>query len=293
MSGEIIQLSDTMSLIFEVMDLAVASVGDMGSSSVQGKSGDLFVIPHPSTLKPATVSRCGMIYMEPVRVGWRPLAKSWLQARANLTTAHVDFLMALFDQTIDPCTQFVRKECKEIGPTNDIGLFKSLVNILQTTIGDMPTPPVELTKDVADAVELRLEYRFYFALIWSVGGVLDAASRTRFDQFLRGQMQSQGRRAVFPKDGQVYDFVFKYDFMQYGQRSKSTTETSSDAAAWIRWVDTIEENPVISPQIKFSEITIPTKDTARYNFLMDLLIPNGMPFLFVGPTGRRRSGPTR
>jgi len=52
-SGEIIKLTDSMTMMFEVADLAVAS--------------------------PATVSRCGMVYVEPAVLGLQPFVQSWVQ----------------------------------------------------------------------------------------------------------------------------------------------------------------------------------------------------------------------
>ena len=51
-SGEIIKLTQKMTMMFEVEDLLEAS--------------------------PATVSRCGMVYVTPEKLGWEPLLSKWV-----------------------------------------------------------------------------------------------------------------------------------------------------------------------------------------------------------------------
>ena len=56
-NGQRIKLRPQMRILFEVQDLAVAS--------------------------PATVSRCGMVYVAKEDVGWKPFVYSWLQKRED------------------------------------------------------------------------------------------------------------------------------------------------------------------------------------------------------------------
>ncbi len=51
-NGQRIKLRGQMRILFEVQDLAVAS--------------------------PATVSRCGMVYLTPDELGWKPFVKTWV-----------------------------------------------------------------------------------------------------------------------------------------------------------------------------------------------------------------------
>jgi dynein heavy chain, axonemal len=52
-NGQRIKMPEACTMLFEVNDLRVAS--------------------------PATVSRCGMVYLEPVHLGWEPLLQTWFE----------------------------------------------------------------------------------------------------------------------------------------------------------------------------------------------------------------------
>ena len=98
-SGQIIQLSSRMKMMFEVADLAVAS--------------------------PATVSRCGMVYMEPESMGLSPLVSSWLNTLPEKVKGSkfiVMQLQKLYDELIDDACYYVRKNCPELVVTVDNNL---------------------------------------------------------------------------------------------------------------------------------------------------------------------------
>ncbi|XP_071816044.1 dynein axonemal heavy chain 12-like isoform X3 [Apostichopus japonicus] len=252
MSGEIIQMSPPMSLIFEAMDLSQAS--------------------------PATVSRCGMIYLEPSNLGWRPVLKSWINDLPEMLKAESALINALFDWLLEPCLVYLRKNLKEYVPTMNNSLARSLMSFIRMFLDD--------NLDKADAKTLKtwIISTFLFSLVWSVGCTTDNKGRVKFDTFLRDVLNNKSEDNPFPAqvgnkldvplppEGLVYDYM--YDFKGRGK--------------WIHWNETIK-NAEIGQGRKVQEIIIPTMDTARYTYLMDICIRHKRGIMFVGPTGTGKS----
>lgn len=73
---------------------------------------------------PATVSRCGMIFMEPKLLGWRPLKESYLQTlEKTLLPEQIELLDEVMEWLIPACLNFINHECKMFVQTSDIHLF--------------------------------------------------------------------------------------------------------------------------------------------------------------------------
>ncbi|KAG2500939.1 hypothetical protein HYH03_000764 [Edaphochlamys debaryana] len=269
-SGEIIAMQGLMNMIFEVQDLAVAS--------------------------PATVSRCGMVYMQPSLLGWRPVVASWM----NTLPEHVvqeqrDHLTKLFEWLLPPCLRLVVKDCTQPVACQEINLVTSLTRLLQTLLlpylkppapppvrQGMPAPPPVVVDQAAKRV--GVECLCMFAMVWSVGATVDPAGRAAFSEhlrmFLAGEYGTYGSfvtadacplRKPMPAKGSVYDWV--YD---------TTTDT------WKEWMELQKPAP-ISPEADYSTIIVTTPDVVRYSYLLALQVENQAPMLLVGPTGTGKS----
>jgi dynein heavy chain len=263
MSGEMIAMSSVQSMIFEVQDLAVAS--------------------------PATVSRCGMVYTEPSQIGWEPLLTSWMATLPEALDPHKEKLNNLFGWLVPPCLRFVAKECKStltvgITATDEITRAQGLMKLLTALFADLAD--AEKAEKVGKNLPVWVENLFTFALIWSIGGVIDGASRPKFDAFLRQIGGGKAPRGYEKVDGQFGEATPWSAWMPDGDASCFEYVFLTATSKWALWTDTIAKEDTKIPQTaEFSQIIVPTLDTARYTMLLNTLLIHDKPVLFVGPTG--------
>ncbi|XP_044602978.2 dynein axonemal heavy chain 3 isoform X2 [Equus asinus] len=265
MSGEIIQMSSKMSLIFEPADLEQAS--------------------------PATVSRCGMIYMEPHQLGWKPLKDSYMDTLpSNLTEEHTELVNDMFMWLVQPCLEFIRLQCKFVVQTSPIHLAFMMMRLYSSLLDEIR----EVDKEESELFEgltsqqifLWLQGLFLFALVWTVAGTINADSRKKFDLFFRNLIMGMDdnhprpksvkltKNNIFPERGSIYDFYF-------------LKQGSGHWYTWTEYINKEEEN--IPTNAKVSELIIPTMETARQSFFLKTYLDHEIPVLFVGPTGTGKS----
>lgn len=278
MSGEIVQMTIQMNLIFEVQDLAVAS--------------------------PATVSRCGMVYTEPSTIGWHPLKTSWLKKTndnySQIGPKCMALIESLLNWLIDPCLQFVKKHCREPVPTSTVNLPVSCMNMFESMLDEFKTPVKIIRRasqpaneesgsgtsaPTGDDKETWLQCLFVLSLIWTIGAAIDNDARKKFDGFLRLLMTQQDDLGYELAAGFVVTkpkFVLKLLIPEV--QSVFAYTFIKIECAWKLWMDTTDKRGPL-PDAQFNDIIVATIDTARYAFLLVLLVTHQKHVLFGGPTG--------
>jgi dynein heavy chain len=134
-----------------------------------------------------------------------------------------------------------------------------------------------------------------FAVTWSVGATCDKAGRVTFDAWLRKKVLTlQNAAPAIIQAGLDGEALSDQQILEAFQRLASgmMPETAGvyewcfqqDTKQWAPWMSTIPEFRC-DPDMPFSQITVPTADTVRYSFLLDVLLAAGKHVLCVGDTG--------
>ncbi|NWX97079.1 DYH10 protein, partial [Nothoprocta ornata] len=252
-NGERIRLQAHCALLFEVGDLQYAS--------------------------PATVSRCGMVFVDPKNLKYKPYWQKWTQERGNeqernelnhLFEKYVPCLIDMITEGIVDGRQGER--LKTIVPQTDLNMVVQLTMMLEALIVTQYDEP-----DV-------LECFFLEALYCSLGAALLDTGRIKFDETVKrlSSMSTVHDDNVLAKPGELpgqlptlYDFHF--DVLK---------------KRWIPWMKLVPEYIHI-PQKKFLDILVPTVDTTRTTWLLEQMVKIKRPVVLVGESGTSKTATTQ
>ncbi|XP_059580544.1 dynein axonemal heavy chain 6 isoform X2 [Alligator mississippiensis] len=241
-NSERIKLTPFIHMMFEVQDLKVAS--------------------------PATVSRCGMVYIDPEKLKWIPYVKTWLATLANkLNEDTKEYLFNLFCRYVEDTLKFVNKKCSQAIPQVDISKVSTLCCLLESLLLGKGGPDLKMEQLKLNTIVCQT---FAFCLLWSLGGNLTENNWDAFDTFLRQQFEDNPD-AKLPSSGDLWSVYMDFD--------------SKRLDPWERITPTFK----YSRQVPFFEMLVPTTDTVRYGYLLEKLLAVRHSVLFTGITGVGKS----
>ncbi|KAL7826037.1 hypothetical protein SRHO_G00337750 [Serrasalmus rhombeus] len=217
----------------------------------------LFEISHLKAATPATVSRAGILYVNPQDLGWGSYVASWIDTRqaqserANLTI--------LFDKYVPYCLEQVRCNLKTITPIPETSMVQTLCCLLDCLLTDENTP--------ADSPRELYEIYFVFGCVWAFGGALFQDHlidyRAEFSRWWCKEM----RAVKFPSQGTVFDYYID-------PVTKKFTPWSERAPPF-----------ELEPDIPLPMVLVHTAETSRLAYFVELLLEKGKPVMLVGNAG--------
>ncbi|KAI5723048.1 hypothetical protein M8J76_000435 [Diaphorina citri] len=251
-NGEIIKMSNTMNLIFECENLEFAS--------------------------PATVSRVGMIYFELKCISWTTFFLSYQnELKEKLNEEQFEMVTETVDYLLPACFDFIRTLPTFVA-TSDIHLFQNFVRLFSCMI---------VSEQLASVSRIWLLCTLLFCVPWAMGATMTDEAKIRFDVFYRklilgeddvGQQYPRPAKFKFTKHQSYPDAYTIFDYF-YDKRKNGQ---------WMTWLETVER-PTFPPNLRPSDLIIPTNVTCMQNFFINLYLQNDVPMMFVGPTGTGKS----
>ncbi|XP_030407468.1 dynein heavy chain 5, axonemal-like isoform X1 [Gopherus evgoodei] len=208
---------------------------------------------------PATVSRNGMVFMSSSVLDWRPILKAWLQ---TLPATHSDVLWNSFNSVFQDLIDFVFTAVTPKMPVLECMCIKQAIDLLQGLLAD---------RNEKQPSQEHLARLFVFAIMWSVGALLELDDRVKMELFLRNHSVTLELPAV---NGEETMFEFGI----------------SDCGQWEHWSKRVPKYVYPKDSVpEYTSILVPNVDNVRTDFLMDTIMKQGKAVLLIGEQGTAKT----
>eukprot|EP00002_Diphylleia_rotans_P013198 TRINITY_DN2570_c0_g2_i4.p1 TRINITY_DN2570_c0_g2~~TRINITY_DN2570_c0_g2_i4.p1 ORF type:complete len:2678 (-),score=502.92 TRINITY_DN2570_c0_g2_i4:4443-12476(-) len=233
-NGERIRVPATVTMMFEVQDLVGAS--------------------------PATVSRCGMVYMEQINLSWKGMIGHWLCPFTEKYPQIAETVSALVLQYGEECIKFVRASCREAIPSTDANLLYSFVQLFMQVVNE-----AHLMQNDSD-INLKYLYNcLLYCIVWSFGCNIEGSCRDKFNTHIQDIFTS--------KIPELHPILSVYDYY-----------IDAESGNLKLWKDIVPFFEFDSTQ-PFFDILVPTEETTKLTHLLGILTNAFRHTLISGATG--------
>jgi len=239
---------------------------------------------------PATVSRCGIVFVDPKNLQYMPYINTWMAQKKGSAKDSVE---SMFDEALqETFSKLFAKYCPSLinlitdaqmpngeyikrlimlVPMTDLNMCTQLCTMLKSMYLTHEDPQVWSNPDAVESI-------FIFCLVWSFGVQLVPKDQVIFDNVLKsltGRVLSATDPApmkTLPSSKPTL-FAYFYNF-------KTLT-----FEPWDTQVSTF----VTPPGIAYSAILVPTVETIRNTYMLKWNIDVGKPVLFCGSSGTSKT----
>ncbi|XP_039248303.2 dynein axonemal heavy chain 5-like isoform X1 [Styela clava] len=223
------------------------------------------IIFEPSNIdnaSPATVSRNGMVYMSSSVLDWEPIIEGWLLKRSD---SEATILRQLFSNCFAPLYRFAVQNLDFKMDTLEAFIIKQAIVLLDGLI-----PQQDKKANMSEV----LGKLFTFAMMWSVGALLEIEDRRKMHAYL---LEHEEFRIDLPQvrdDGEsmIFDYMVGTD------------------GKWSHWSEHVSEYKYPTDHTPdFHSILVPNVDNIRTDFLIHTVAKQGKGVLLVGEQGTAKT----
>ncbi|KAI0213763.1 Dynein heavy chain 8, axonemal [Lamellibrachia satsuma] len=220
----------------------------------------LFEVHNIDNASPATVSRNGMVFMSSSALDWRPILQGWL---TNRSQQEASVLLDLFDQIFSDLCQFSEVNLLPKMKVLQCNQIRQACVLLE---GLIPTK-----EDKSQLPRNHMEKLFIFALMWSMGALLELDDRVKLEQFLKNH-DSKFNYPSLKEDETIFEYVVQ------------------SSGEWEHWSKRVEEFIYPSDSVpEFASILVPNVDNVRSDFLIQTITKQNKGVLLIGEQGTAKT----